>query len=100
MAVAALASWHLGRPTFWNDEAATWAISGHGFGDLLHVLSTSGGDRGAALYYVVAFGWMRLFGTTEIALRSLSVLAATLAILPFHAVARRVVSRRSGTISW
>ena len=93
MAVAALASWHLGRPTFWNDEAATWAISGHGFGDVLHVLSTSGGDRGAALYYVVAFGWMRLFGTTEIALRSLSVLAATLAILPFHAVARRVVSR-------
>ena len=65
--VAALGSWQLGRPTFWNDEAATWAISGHGFGDLLHVLSTSGGDRGAALYYVVAFGWMRMFGTTEVA---------------------------------
>jgi len=91
--VAALGSWHLGRPTFWNDEAATWAISGHGFGDLLHVLSTSGGDRGAALYYVVAYGWMRMFGTTEVALRSLSVFAAALAVVPFHAVARRVVSR-------
>ena len=91
--VAALASWHLGRPTFWNDEAATWAISGHGFGDLLHVLSTSGGDRGAALYYLVTFAWMRAFGTTEIAVRALSVVAAAGAMVPFHAVARRVVSR-------
>jgi uncharacterized membrane protein len=91
--VAGLTSWHLGAPTFWNDEAATWAIAGHGFRDLLHVLATSGGDRGAALYYLVAFAWMRVLGTSEVALRSLSVVAATVAIVPFHAIARRVVSR-------
>jgi mannosyltransferase len=92
LVVAIPGAWHLGRPSFWNDEAATWAIGGHGFGDLLHVLRTSGGDRGAALYYGMAFVWMRTFGTSELALRSLSLVAAGTAMVPFHACARRLTA--------
>ncbi len=91
LAVAIPGIWHLGRPSFSNDEAATWAISGHSFGDLLHVLRTSGGDRGAALYYGIAFVWIRTFGTSELVLRSLSLLAAAATMVPFHACARRLV---------
>lgn len=91
-AVAIPGAWHLSRPSFWNDEAATWAISGHSFGDLLHVLRTSGGDRGAALYYGIAFVWIRAFGTSELAIRSLSLFAASATMVPFHACARRLVA--------
>jgi mannosyltransferase len=91
--------WRLGTPTLTNDEAATWAIAGHGLGGLVEVLRHSGGDRGAALYYLVAYGWMRLFGTTEFAIRSLSVLCAAATMVPFHAVARMVTRRRAAYAS-
>jgi Dolichyl-phosphate-mannose-protein mannosyltransferase len=93
LVVAVAGAWQLSRSGLSNDEAATWAISSHGFGDLVHVLSTSGGDRGATLYYAVAFGWMHVFGTSEVAMRLLSVVAAAATMAPFHAVARRVVDR-------
>jgi mannosyltransferase len=92
-AVALAGFWHLGRAGIWNDEAATWAISGHGFTDLVHALRSSGGDRGAALYYFLEFGWLHVFGTSEFAMRSLSVVAAAGTIVPFHAVARRLLER-------
>jgi len=91
-AVAIPGAWQLSRASFWNDEAATWAISGHSLADLMHVLRNSGGDRGAALYYGVAFAWMRVFGTSELAIRSLSLLAASATMVPFHACARRLVA--------
>jgi mannosyltransferase len=92
-AVALAGAWHLDRAGIWNDEAATWAISGHGFTDLVHALRSSGGDRGAALYYFLLFGWLHVFGTSDVAMRSLSVVAAAGTMVPFHAVARRLLER-------
>ncbi|MDQ1429955.1 MAG: mannosyltransferase [Actinomycetota bacterium] len=91
--VALAGFWHLDRTGIWNDEAATWAISGHSLNDLVHTLRSSGGDRGAALYYLLEFGWLRVFGTSEFAMRSLSVVAAAGTMVPFHAVARRLLER-------
>jgi hypothetical protein len=88
--------WGLGRQSLSGDEAATWAISGHGAGDLVHVLHVSGGDRAAALYYLVCFGWTRVFGTSVVALRSLSVVVACATVAPFHALARRAGRPRAG----
>ncbi len=85
--------WRLGTTSLWSDEAATWAISGHGFGDLVSTLTNSAGDRAAGLYYVVVFGWMKVFGTGEAAGRALSLLAAAVTLFPFHAIARRVLDR-------
>ena len=91
------AAWHLGTSGLSNDEAATWAISGHSFSDLYHVLTTSGGDRGAGLYYVVMHLWIQVFGTGEIALRLLSVVAAVATVAPLYAVGRRLVDRRAAS---
>ena len=88
--LAVAASWTLGRQSLTGDEAATWAISGHRFGDVLHVLGSSGGDRAAGLYYVVLHAWVRVFGTSAAALRSLSVVAAVVTLPVFYAVARRL----------
>jgi len=90
--VAIQGAWHLGHASLWNDEAATWAISGHSFRGLFHVIQSSGGDRGAALYYFVMFVWIHLFGSSEVALRALSLVAASLTMIPFHACARRLVA--------
>ena len=93
------AAWHVGLPSLSNDEAATWAISGHSFSDMVRVLTSSGGDRGAGLYYVVMHIWIQVFGTTEVALRSLSVVAAGATIAPLYAVGRRLVGRRAASAS-
>jgi mannosyltransferase len=90
MFVVVAAGWNLGRASLSGDEAATWAISGHGLGDVVHVLRGSGGDRAAGLYYVAIYAWARIFGTGVVALRSLSVVAAGIAIAPFHAIVRRL----------
>ena len=37
--------------------------------------------------------WMRVFGTSEVAMRSLSLVAAAATMVPFHAVARRLLDR-------
>jgi mannosyltransferase len=89
--------WQLGHASLSGDEASTWAISAHGLGDVLHALGGSGGDRGAALYYLTIHFWMQLFGTSEVALRSFSLLAAALAITPFHTIARRLGLARAVT---
>ncbi len=91
------AAWRLGIPSLSNDEAATWAISGHSFSDLFHVLTASGGDRGAGLYYAVMHLWIQVFGTGEVALRSLSVVAAGATVAPLYAVGRRLVGRRAAS---
>ncbi|HEY6318505.1 MAG TPA: glycosyltransferase family 39 protein [Acidimicrobiia bacterium] len=90
---AVAATWTLGRQSLTGDEAATWAISGHGVGDLLHVLGSSGGDRAAGLYYVALYAWTRVFGTSAAALRALSVGAAVATLPAFHAAARRLGRR-------
>ncbi len=90
---AVAAAWTLGRQSLTGDEAATWAISGHGVGDLLHVLGSSGGDRAAGLYYVALYAWTRVFGTSAAALRALSVAAAVATLPALHAVARRLGRR-------
>ena len=91
--IAVVGTWRLASTSLWSDEAATWAISGHSFSDLVRTLGNSSGDRGAALYYLVVFGWMKLFGTSEAAVRALSLAAAAVTMIPFHAIARRLLDR-------
>jgi mannosyltransferase len=89
-AVLGLGFWRLGRLPLTADEGAAWAIAGHGFGQMVDALRGSGGDLAAGLYYAVLWSWIRAFGTSELALRSLSVLAAGATVLPFYALGRRL----------
>jgi 4-amino-4-deoxy-L-arabinose transferase-like glycosyltransferase len=58
----------IGRPV-WLDEANSVLIAGHGFSGIVDALSR---DNNLPLYYFLLSGWMRLFGNSEIAVRSLS----------------------------
>lgn len=53
----------------WLDEALTANIASRGLGDLISLLKHDGAPP---LYYVLLHGWMKVFGTTDFAIRSLS----------------------------
>ncbi|MGZ8753186.1 MAG: glycosyltransferase family 39 protein [Acidimicrobiia bacterium] len=70
----------------WLDEALTATIAGRGLGDLVSLLEHDGAPP---LYYVLLHGWMKVFGTGDLAVRSLSgVLGVAVVALCWPAGAR------------
>jgi 4-amino-4-deoxy-L-arabinose transferase-like glycosyltransferase len=53
----------------WLDEALTANIAGRGLGDLVSLLEHDGAPP---LYYLLLHGWMQVFGTSDLGIRSLS----------------------------
>lgn len=83
--------------SFWTDEALTAYEAGLPFGAMLkavgHVETTP------PLYFVLIWGWTKLFGTSEVAFRSVSTLAG-IALVPLaYFSARELVSRWAGVIA-
>lgn len=62
----------------WRDEAFSWAMATRGF----DAVALTARDFNPPLYYLLLYGWIGLLGSSEAALRSLSVLffAATLSV--------------------
>jgi mannosyltransferase len=87
----------LSLQSYWNDEAATVALVRRSLGSMLAVIPNK--ERTPFVYYVVAWGWSRLFGSGELGLRSLSALCGTLTVLCAFLVARRLGGHRAGLIA-
>jgi mannosyltransferase len=51
-------------------------------------------ERSPPLYYILAWGWSRIFGTGEVGLRSLSALFGTLTVPLAYLAALALVERR------
>lgn len=82
----------LGAQSFWYDEyATTKAISG-GITGLWHRLGTTEGTP--PLYYAVATLWVRLFGSGDTALRSLSAVAGTATVFVVACIVQELGCRR------
>jgi 4-amino-4-deoxy-L-arabinose transferase-like glycosyltransferase len=78
--------------SYWFDEAVTVGLVKSGFG---HMLSSIGGSESTPpLYYILAWAWSHVFGTSEAGLRSLSALAGTAFVPVAYAVAATLASRR------
>ncbi len=74
------------RSDLWLDEALTANIARAPLGDLVSLLKHDGAPP---LYYVLLHGWMRVFGTGDLGIRSLSgVLGVALVALCWPAGAR------------
>ncbi len=74
------------RSDLWLDEALTANIASHPLGDLVSLLKHDGAPP---LYYVLLHGWMNVFGTSDLAIRSLSgVLGVAALALSWPAAAR------------
>jgi 4-amino-4-deoxy-L-arabinose transferase-like glycosyltransferase len=83
--------------SFWQDEALTAYEAQLPFGAMLHTVFHV--ETTPPLYFVLIWGWAKLFGTSEIALRSISTLAG-IALVPIAFLsARELGSRWAGVLA-
>ena len=82
---ALLRFWALGAQSYWSDEAVTALLVRMDFREMLDLIPKS--ESTPPLYYAVAWPWVRVFGSDESGLRSLSALVGTAAV-PLAAATR------------
>ena len=80
--------------SYWFDEAFTVQLIDRDFIDMLDGVALH--ENTPPLYYAIAWAWARLFGSGEIALRSLSALIGTATIPVAYAVGLELRSRSTG----
>ncbi len=89
---AALRFYDLKGESYWYDEVIMVRVAQ---GDIWSILE---GGR-PPFFIVLAHFWIKLFGTSEVATRSLSALAGVLSIPLIYAVGRQLFDKRVGLIS-
>jgi len=84
--------------SYHHDEVITAArvIPGN-FADMLRAVANS--ESNPPLYYVLGWGWAKLFGTGEVGLRSLSALFGAATVPVAYCIGRELASRRAGLIA-
>jgi 4-amino-4-deoxy-L-arabinose transferase-like glycosyltransferase len=87
----------LGLQSYHHDEVITAIrVVPGSFEDMLHRVKTS--ESNPPLYYVLAWGWAKAFGTGEFGLRSLSALFGAATVPVGYLIGRQLASRRAGLL--
>ncbi len=87
----------LGLQSYHHDEVITaMRVIPGSFAEMLHAVKTS--ESNPPLYYVLAWGWAKAFGTGEFGLRSLSALFGAATVPVGYLIGRQLASRRTGLI--
>jgi len=87
----------LGLQSYHHDEVITaMRVIPGSFEEMLHRVKTS--ESNPPLYYVLAWGWAKAFGTGEFGLRSLSALFGAATVPVGYLIGRQLASRRAGLI--
>jgi 4-amino-4-deoxy-L-arabinose transferase-like glycosyltransferase len=94
---ALLRFWRLGHQGFWFDEGNTALLVQFSPGKMLGLIPQS--ESTPPLYYCVAWVWSRVFGHTEVGLRSLSALLGVATVPAAYLAGAKLVSRRAGVIA-
>jgi 4-amino-4-deoxy-L-arabinose transferase-like glycosyltransferase len=88
----------LGLQSYHHDEVITAArVIPGSFGQMLHEVRAS--ESNPPLYYVLAWGWAKAFGTGEVGLRSLTALFGAATVPVAYLVGRELASRHAGLIA-
>ena len=90
----ALSLFRLGAKSVWLDEAASIAHVRLGATSFARVLA--GRDPNMGLYYALLYPWVRVFGESEFAVRSLSAIFAAAAVPALYVVGSRLFGRVAG----
>jgi mannosyltransferase len=86
-----LRSFRLGDISYWFDESFSWKLATFPVNELLQRV---GGDYHPPLFFLVLKAWASIFGDSPVALRSLSVLCGSLAILGTYLMVREAYRPR------
>jgi mannosyltransferase len=85
----------LGLQSYHHDEVITaMRVIPGSFEDMLHRVKTS--ESNPPLYYTLAWGWAKAFGTGEFGLRSLSALFGAATVPLGYLIGRQLSNRRTG----
>ena len=87
----------LGSQSLWLDEALTAHDVRGSLGDMFRSIANT--ELTPPLYFVIAWVWTRIVGTSEVGFRLLSVLAGTATVPLAYAVARRLGSTWAGLLA-
>ena len=93
---AVLRFWDIAKSSIWHDEGYTMMLAPDG---VLEILWRTGRDVHPPLYYVALHYWMELFGTTEAAARSLSVVFMLACIPIGYLLVKRLCSESAGRLA-
>jgi 4-amino-4-deoxy-L-arabinose transferase-like glycosyltransferase len=92
----ALRLFRLGQADLWWDEAlAIWAVRK----GLVGATVWTAGDVHPPLYFWALWAWVRLFGESPFAMRSLSVVIGTLTVWATYGLGRQVGGRQVGLLA-
>ncbi|TAK89690.1 phospholipid carrier-dependent glycosyltransferase [Patescibacteria group bacterium] len=96
-AVAAIPRFYnITKASIWHDEGYTMMLAPMG---VVEILERTARDVHPPLYYVTLHYWMFLFGTSELAARSLSAVCLLLAIPLTYLLMRRLFHSRAAAIA-
>jgi mannosyltransferase len=85
----------LGLQSYHHDEVITaLRVLPGSFEDMLHRVKTS--ESNPPLYYVLAWGWAKAFGSGEFGLRSLSALVGAATVPVGYLIGKALADRRAG----
>jgi mannosyltransferase len=93
----ALASYRLGTKSMWLDEATSANHARLGLGGLWTVVNSS--DPNMGLYYVLLHWWVRVFGYSEAAVRSMTVFLAGWSVPVMAMLGKRLFGRATGLLA-
>jgi mannosyltransferase len=88
--------YRLGAQSLWNDEGTSVAVAGR---DLGTIAQDAANDIHPPLYYWLLSGWLRTFGSSEAAVRSLSALLGVALVALIYAVGRWTAGRWAGALA-
>jgi hypothetical protein len=88
----------LSTSSYWTDELFTLFLIDH-HGGLAEVWRRALTDTHPPLFYTLAYGWSKLFGLSETAMRSLTAILATGAVAVFYLGLAPVFSARARTFA-
>jgi mannosyltransferase len=83
--------------SYWADESLTVYEAGLPFGAMINTVVHL--ETTPPLYFLLIWGWAKVFGTSEIALRSVSALAGLALVLIAYLCGRELISRWAGVIA-
>ncbi len=94
---ASLRLLNLGKESIWWDEGFSIWVAKMGLLGMLKTVAAV--DFNPPLYYLLLHVWMRLFGGSETAVRSLSALFGILSIAAIYFLAERIFNKKTGLIA-
>lgn len=87
---------NLARQSLWADEGNSVALAGRSFGEIAQAAAL---DIHPPLYYWLLSLWTRVFGTSEVAVRSLSVVLGVATVWLVFLLGRRLFGRVAGLVA-